>query len=142
MLNPLCSKSGRWSLDACFALQSPCPSLLPASHPPACCLPACLCLPAACLPVPAPQAAAGGAVAAGAGAASCAAAAGLQQAGAYFLPRCCASCLPTAPPNHSSLLPPAPQDLGSKAHSVDFIRKRLERELDQVCGGWGGRVCV
>lgn len=26
----------------------------------------------------------------------------------------------------------APQDMGSKAHTVDFIRKRLERELDQV----------
>jgi signal recognition particle receptor subunit beta len=24
------------------------------------------------------------------------------------------------------------QDMGSKAHTVDFIRKRLEKELDQV----------
>lgn len=38
------------------------------------------------------------------------------------------------------------QDLGSKAHSVDFIRKRLEKELDQVGlgradggGGWAAR---
>lgn len=29
-------------------------------------------------------------------------------------------------------LPASPQDMGSKAHTVDFIRKRLERELDQV----------
>ena len=31
-------------------------------------------------------------------------------------------------------------DMGLKAHSVDFIRKRLEKELDQVWGGfeWEG----
>lgn len=31
-------------------------------------------------------------------------------------------------------------DMGLKAHSVDFIRKRLEKELDQVCGGLNGRA--
>lgn len=27
-------------------------------------------------------------------------------------------------------------DMGARAHTVDFIRKRLEKEIDQVC------VCV
>lgn len=49
--------------------------------------------------------------------------------------RCC--CVPHAcahPP--LLLLPPPPclgvQDAGSRAHTVEFIRKRLEKELDQV----------
>jgi signal recognition particle receptor subunit beta len=39
------------------------------------------------------------------------------------------------------------QDMGSKAHTLEFIRKRLERELDQVrgwtvlAGRWWG-ACV
>lgn len=32
-------------------------------------------------------------------------------------------------------------DLGVKAHSVDFIRKRIERELDQVGVGVGAGLC-
>jgi hypothetical protein len=33
------------------------------------------------------------------------------------------------------------QDMGSKAHTVEFIRKRLERELDAV-SEWGCTAAV